>query len=48
MFFKLQSPRLVLGEEARASSPQKAKHFEPPLHATAPPISTAGVSHHPP
>jgi len=39
---------IVLGEEARASSPQKAKLFEPPLHAAASPISTAGVSHHPP
>jgi hypothetical protein len=27
-------------EEARASSPRKAKLFEPPLHAAAPPIST--------
>jgi len=48
VFFKLQSPRPVLGEEACVSSPQKAKLFEPSLHAAAPPISTAGVSHHPP
>lgn len=38
----------LLGEEARASSPQKAKLFEPPLYAAAPPIWTAGVSHQPP
>ena len=47
MFFKHQPPGLVLGEEARAPSPQKAKLFEPPLHAAASPISTAGVSHQP-
>jgi catechol 2,3-dioxygenase-like lactoylglutathione lyase family enzyme len=44
VFFEPQPPSLVLGEEARASSPRKAKLFEPPLHAAAPPISMAGVS----